>query len=235
MTASSAGRAAPADNMSQGEQAATDDAASDDYGSVARRVRAAYVALAPEYARMTRSYDRYPGLREELTRFLVTVSPGRMLDLGCGSGRDGMHAAELGHIPVYADASIDMLRQLDTSAAAGAAVCCDVLNLPFADQVFSGALASGVFLHIPRRYCGVALTELARVLTRGGLAAISMRSGDGEGWRVTEDVPVPRWLAYYHPDDFAETCAQAGFAVLAVDRGRRTNWFTVTARTTMHP
>jgi ubiquinone/menaquinone biosynthesis C-methylase UbiE len=143
---------------------------------------------------MTASFAHYPGLRAEVLGFFDAVAPGPVLDIGCGSGRDGVLGADDGGCwVVFADSALGMLRTALVRCQE-AVVCCDVTRLPFGDAVFKGVIASGVLLHIPKRHCPWALAELRRVLRPEGRVSISMKAGAGEGWRRTADFPMARWF-----------------------------------------
>jgi SAM-dependent methyltransferase len=193
---------------------------------ILRETRATYTAHALTYAAMTRSYQPFPGLQDEIASFVAGVVEGMILDVGTGSGRDAAWAASLGRVVVLADASMGMLRHATTHTAAAAAVCCDVLTLPFRDEVFAGIIASGVLVHLPKSRVRKALREIYRILRGGGRGLISMKRGHGEGWHQTEDFPARRWFAFYQPDELTSACVDAGLTVLSVDLSHRRDWFT---------
>jgi len=199
---------------------------SEDPDEVVSAVSRTYARNAAAYIRRTRSFVSFPGLDREVSEFVRSVHPGPVLDVGTGSGRDGRAAAEAGCRTVFADISLGMLRA-SGCVTVGPAVCCDVRRLPFRPHTFRGLIASGVLLHLPRRACGQALMEIARVLTADGRAAISMKTGSGEGWRTSPDFPDPRWFSYYLPDEFEAMCIDNGLIPLSTSAGVRGDWFTV--------
>ncbi|MEU5566165.1 methyltransferase domain-containing protein [Micromonospora musae] len=158
-----------------------------------------------------------------MQEFVEELPAGPVLDVGCGSGRDGMFARTLGRDVIFADAAFEMLRHVPRDMA----VCCDVLSLPFRDELFAGVIVSGVLLHVPRESCPATLAELLRITAEGGQVSLSMKSGPGEGWRRTGEVPGLRWFTYYTEEEFAALCAEAGFAVLRAWKSPREDWFTV--------
>jgi ubiquinone/menaquinone biosynthesis C-methylase UbiE len=189
-------------------------------------MRSAYTNAAATYVSATRSFDRYPGLEAELIEFARSLEPGPVLDVGCGSDRDGSLLRRLGKTVVWADASEGILLA-SLGEIAGNALCCDVTALPLRTGAFAGVVASGVLLHLPKDECPLALSEIARVLSPSGRAVVSMKHGEGEGWRITPDFPVRRWFAYYQPEAFAELCRNAGFRVQQAYVSGRRDWFTI--------
>jgi SAM-dependent methyltransferase len=120
----------------------------------------------------------------------------RLLDLGCGAGREAFGAARRGHAVVAVDFVHAML-QSGQRAAARAALAIQWLRaeagaLPFASRSFDGALLVCQLLeHFHGRAIRLAiLREAARVVRPGGHLVMSVHNGL---WR-----PGPRhWLLRY--------------------------------------
>lgn len=196
---------------------------------------ASYSKLARRYVETTSKYDPYPGLREELTEFISQVPAGPILDLGCGGGRDSRLARSLGHVVVGLDYCIPILhccRRVSPSASEKPLplVAADVLALPFTDSRFTAVIANGVLLHPRKRSCPAALGEIARVLRPGGIALFSLRHGNGEGFKTSEEFPEPRWIAYYQVAEFVAMTRRAGFTDVSEDISPHEDWFTISAR-----
>jgi tRNA (uracil-5-)-methyltransferase TRM9 len=197
--------------------------------SIISLTAAAYSSLADEFIRATSSYQCYPGLDTELRGFVEKLPDGIVLDIGCGSGRDSRLMKRLGRQTIASDISATMLDKLGQTDLRGSLVCCDVTRTGFADNSFAGVIASGVLLHLPKELCTSALREIERVLLPAGRAAISMKHGQGQGWRSTDGFPLKRWFNYYTPQEFAGLCEIVGLSVSRVDIIDREDWFVVHA------
>ena len=113
------------------------------------------------------------------------VSPGdRVLDLGCGAGRHAFEAYRRGAHVVAADLDSKELAPVTAMfaamraegeagpPAAATAAGADATGLPFPDDSFDRVIAAEILEHVPRDW--EAMTEIARVLRPGGLAAVTV-------------------------------------------------------------
>ena len=112
---------------------------------------------------------------------LLPASGVRVLDAGCGSGRDSLAFLAKGHEMVAFDASEAMARLASKNLGF------PVLRLSF-DQVnfrdtFDGVWACASLLHVPRPNISGALRRLARALKPGGVLYASFRYGNVESVR----------------------------------------------------
>jgi tRNA (uracil-5-)-methyltransferase TRM9 len=188
-----------------------------------------YSQFAANYAVATRDFTRYPGLEAEIHEFVASLSDGIIADIGSGSGRDATFIASLGYRVVAIDSSYELLHTLTASEFKVGLLCGDVRTLPVRSNTFAGAIVSGVLLHLPRRLCPQALAEIRRVLDVGGQVLISMKHGHGEGWRTTDEFPLPRWFTYYDPTEFALICGDVGLSIRRSWVSDREDWFTLVA------
>jgi ubiquinone/menaquinone biosynthesis C-methylase UbiE len=204
---------------------------------VARLTRELYDRHANEYERSTGNYCFFPGLHQEVEQFCNDSPPGsRLLDLGCGVGRDAQYLASRGRPVVAGDLSLEMLRIAKRRCKGNydiEFVQLDMTALPFQRECFGGIWVCASLLHIPIRHMPKAIGELFRVAQPGGLAAISMKAGTGEGWRSGRSITDARWFTLVQPDQFRELLLAVGFSYAAVRWSGRRNWFIAEARKPM--
>ncbi|MFI6100890.1 class I SAM-dependent DNA methyltransferase [Lentzea sp. NPDC051213] len=202
--------------------------------AITAATRQAYDENAAQYARATDKLEYFPGIEEELERFRTMVPSGRVLDLGCGAGRDTRHLISGGRDVVSGDLSSELLK-ITGREAGTKLVQLDLLALPFRDGAFAGVWASGSLLHVPSTAHPQALNEIYRVLSDGGATAISLRDGEAEGWRLGERMNSKRWFTLRHPDQVAQEMESTGFTSVSWAYCGRRNWFIVEAIKTCGP
>ncbi|MFG1948801.1 class I SAM-dependent methyltransferase [Nonomuraea sp. NPDC048826] len=199
--------------------------------TVIRITTQTYSQKAQEYAMTTGDYASFPGLEAEVLSF-ADMTPARLplLDLGCGAGRDAHRIAALGRKVIAGDISVSMLRCARRHAEADNTpsvpyTAFDALRLPFRAGAVGGVWASGSLLHLPSSVIPQALSEILRVLAPGGVAAISMQAGTGEGWRDGGTLNGRRWFTFVQPEHFSSAMSCLGFDDVRVLRTGRRNWF----------
>ena len=99
----------------------------------------------------------------------------RVLEVGAGSGRDGLVLASRGAAVVSLDYSLPSLRLVaaQTAGIGSLAVCCgDAFALPFADGTFDVVFHQGLLEHF--RNPDDLIAENARVLKPGGIILVDV-------------------------------------------------------------
>lgn len=156
--------------------------------------------------------------------------PSRLLDIGCGNGRNLKPFAERGFDCVGTDFSLGMLKNADEKV-----VCCDASSLPFRDASFEYCLSIAVLHCIPsakERYA--ALKELRRVLKVDGEALLTVwKEGCGQpfcwsglsksaGGKEQEKKwgDAKRYYYFFEPDELKALCIKAGFEAEEVKDAR---------------
>jgi SAM-dependent methyltransferase len=164
-------------------------------------------------AATARYYEENAGAFEARTRdvemaalyepFLALVpAGGRILDAGCGPGRDALAFANAGHQVVACDASAAMV------ALASARLGAPALQLTF-DQIefdseFDGIWCCASLLHVPRAEMPDILGRLHRALKPEGVLYASFKRGEVEEFREG------RWFNDYTEEGLGELFVQVG-------------------------
>jgi SAM-dependent methyltransferase len=159
-----------------------------------------YNAHATEFCENTASVD----MSELYVPFLREIpSGGRILDAGCGSGRDSLAFMQKGYQVVSIDASSEMVAA--TSKLTGQPALLMRFDEVAFDAEFDGIWACASLLHVARRDLPSTLARIARALKPGGILYLSFKYGHGErieGGRFFTDVDEPAFNQLFatHPE-----------------------------------
>lgn len=114
--------------------------------------------------------------------FLKYLSAGaRILDLGCGSGRDTKYFRDNGYNVTAVDGSAEMCRKAEAYTGI------NVRQMDFLDlsdrELYAGIWASASLLHIAKKDMIRMLAKLRTALTKEGVLYVSFKEGSFEGVR----------------------------------------------------
>jgi ubiquinone/menaquinone biosynthesis C-methylase UbiE len=177
------------------------------------RMQAAYDQIAEEFANVNANMP--PELAADADLFLDLAGPGaRLLDLGCGAGRDMAWLESQGATVVGSDLSAGMLAQARPRAR-GSLVQADMRRLPFKTGYLQGVWCCAALLHLPKADAPYALAEMRRVLAPAGALFLSIQEGIGEGWEPTTRYgePIERFFARYRAEEMAMLLVESGFVI----------------------
>ncbi len=184
------------------------------------------------YTREAEAYcaQPLPAKNERLDLFLAALPAGaKILELGCGGGRDSRMMLARGFDVTPTDGSPDMARQAEKLLGRPVAV------LPF-DQldgngIYDAVWANACLLHIPRPKLSAVLWRIHRALKAGGIFYASFKAGKAEGrdrFQRYYNYPSRDWLlSRYAPPGWMS--AQIDEACGGGYDGEKTDWLHVTA------
>ncbi len=117
-------------------------------------------------------------LRERYLRHIP--SAGRILDAGCGSGRDALAFAKLGYEVVAFDACEEMVQPARAHIGRSASVICMRFEDVHWQSCFDGIWACASLLHVPSASFPTVAKRLVDALRPGGAWYMSFKLGEGE-------------------------------------------------------
>lgn len=173
---------------------------------ISARTLAHYDERAAEFWQGTRDHDVKQNI-DALLRHIRATPPFRILDFGCGPGRDLAAFRALGHEPVGLEGSPAL------AAMAREHGGCEVweqdfLALKLPAGHFDGIFANASLFHVPRQELPRVLGELrASLKPEGVLFASNPRGNNEEGWNrgrygVYHDLAA--WRAFLEAAGFVE-------------------------------
>ena len=166
-----------------------------------------YERQADAFWEATRDHD----VRQNIEAFLARIEgppPFRVLDFGCGPGRDLRAFTDRGHVAIGVEGAASFVNMARSHSG------CDVLHQDFLQldlppNHFDGIFANASLFHVPTVELPRVLGERRRALKpRGVLFASNPHGNDDEGWNRG------RYGAYHAPATWHRYVGGAGFELL---------------------
>jgi len=167
-----------------------------------------YDRRADDFWEGTRTHDVGQNIAALLENIQATP-PFKILDFGCGPGRDLKVFAELGHTATGLEGAGRF-----TAMARAHSRCTvwqqDFLKLDLPAEYFDGVFANAALFHLPSQELPRVLRELQATLKPGGVLFCSNPHGQNqEGWNGG------RYGTYYAPETWFSLVAAAGLVELS--------------------
>lgn len=172
---------------------------------------ATYDKTAKEYILKVQKYAPMP----ERKKFMSLIKPGgKILDAGCGLGRDANYFASQGFAVTGIDLSNTLLDYAKKTADTHATFyCMDLRNIRL-NVSFDGIWACASLLHLTREAFVPALARFYELLTPGGIVFLLMKEGQGEKLVTSGTIDGDtRFFTYYTSDEIRESLESLGFEV----------------------
>lgn len=180
-----------------------------------------------DYREVTRlSYDKtavdYQGnslkLKPEVKAkaFLSYVPTGsKILDLGCGPGKDAQFFIDSGYQVTGVDISPQMISLARRLVPKGEFIVSDIESLSLNAQSFDAVWASASLLHVSKQAMPSVLKQLHEALRSGGIFYVSMKKGDGEELTPDERYEgFEKFWNYVQENELADLLIEQGFEIL---------------------
>lgn len=178
-----------------------------DLEAIVRGTLADYDRRAAQFRDGTKDHDVSQNL-QELLRHLEGAPPLRILDLGCGPGRDLQALKALGHSPVGLE-GLPRFAAMAREASGCEVLEQDFLRLALPPAAFDGIFANASLFHVPTQELPRVLRELRAALKpRGVLFCSNPRGNNEEGWNRG------RYGAFLDWDTWRRFLEDAGFESL---------------------
>mgnify|MGYP000641173120 CR=1 FL=1 len=169
-----------------------------------------YDSIAEEWHAM---YGRLSFMRDFADIFIENLKGKKVLDLGCGPGRDAKYLSEKGFSVVGVDLCERFLEMARLNAPKAEFRKMDLRNISFPESSFDGVWAAASILHIPKKEAISAIKEMAKILKQGGVIYISLLKGRGEKYTELE-FGNGRFFAYYEKEEIERLLAENGFEII---------------------
>ncbi len=181
-----------------------------------------YQQNAEEWARTHHGYEKDSYWYQEIQQFNHLLPEGKVLEIGCGPGRDAEVLIDLGYDYTGIDPSLGLLKIARKRNPKAEFIKMAIEDLDFSDQKFDGFFTAATLLHIPKKEVNYALKKIKAQIKPGGVGFISLKQGIGE----EEDPKTGRWFSYYSEKEFQKILEVNGYTVLdtKIRPEQKTTW-----------
>lgn len=173
-----------------------------------------YQSTADEFARNVQ--DLVP--TESIEKFAKLLpAQGKIVDIGCGPGRDAKVFSEKGFSVLGVDYSQNMLDLAKANAPLADFQLMDIETAAFSEASFDGVWACCSLLHIQKKNLPAVLEHIHTALKQNGHFYLALKKGMGEV--LENDLRYgehPKFWAYYEEDEIAKLVRDAKFKVLEI-------------------
>jgi SAM-dependent methyltransferase len=171
---------------------------------ITERTIAQYAGRAASFWEGTRDHDVSQNM-DALLRGLGDEGPYRILDLGCGPGRDLKAFTDRGHQPTGLDGCATFC-EMARKHAGCEVMHQDFLTLSLPSETFDGIYSNASIFHVPKNELPRVLGELRAALKKGGVFFSSNPRGENEeGWSGD------RYSSFHDLDAWTQFMTKAGF------------------------
>ena len=175
-------------------------------------IRAAYTILQRDYNNFSFQGTSKPWWDEFADRLRAGC---QIIDLGCGSGiPTRFFSGSRNFRVVGVDVSEEMIMLARRQDQKSIFFCAEMDKIRWPIHSFHGACSFFSFLHLPKRRVKKLIKDVHEWLVPGGVFAITVVEGEGEG--LCENFMgkgIPIYLSYYKQLEFCDMLKAAGFVV----------------------
>ena len=177
-----------------------------------KNTKEVYDKIASSYAEST-----FPQLLQyQLTQFIGYLpEKSKILDAGCGSGKDVKFFIEEKFDVTGIDFSKAMIEEAKKRVEQGNFQTMDMSELKFDKQSFGGVWCCNSLMHIPKYNVSNVLKGFHDVLKDEGILFVTVTMGEGEKIiHYEKSLNLPKFFSFYKPAEIKKLLEDAGFKIL---------------------
>jgi len=184
--------------------------------------------IARSYAK---SHDDILIIKNHADAFMASLPGKRIMDIGCGPGRDVKYFYDNGLDVIGVDTSSKLIHMARQKAPGAIFALMDMRDVGNAYTNFDGIWSCGSFYHIEKKYALDALKGFYNVLRTGGQLYLSVKEGKTERFiKRKEFLGERKFYAFYQMDELVNLIEKAGFTVTRTKKEyKKTIWLNVFA------
>ena len=185
-----------------------------------------------KFAKLYADYTEPKLLQFQLNKFISLLKGKKVLDVGCGAGRDIAYFKDEGLDVMGIDISDGLLEEAKKRVKANVKKM-DLLNLKFKESEFDGVWCMATLADIPKKEAVKALQGINKILKKDGVFYVAVKEGKGE-----EFVKKPkyqdsiRFYSYYEQVELENLLKENGFSIVnsVISDDQGTEWVEIFAK-----
>lgn len=186
-------------------------------------VIADYDDIAKEYAEEF-FYDTSDN--KYIDAFLQSLDGIKILDVGCGNGKDCKYISEKGFEVIGIDLSVGMLAIAKEKVPNGKFEVMDIADITYPENSYDGIISNCSLFHIPSEELPKTLESFARVLKPNGKLLLILQEGLGETMIEEPYRPgVKIYMNYFSVETISNLLQEYGFEVNSIGKEESPNEF----------
>ncbi len=152
--------------------------------------------------------------KEEYKIFQNYLPSGKIIDLGCGGGRDSVWFLKNKYSYTGIDISEGMIHEARKRHPDAEFLQQSLYELDFPKNSFDGFWSVCSLLHIPKEKINLVLGSIKAILKQGAIGFISIKQGTKFVKKAWHESGKERFFAYYEQDEFSKILETEGFSIL---------------------
>jgi ubiquinone/menaquinone biosynthesis C-methylase UbiE len=186
----------------------------------AEELKKEYQRIAGGYAKRNARIQDFPDVLASAKKF-VTMLPkkAKVLDLGCGNGRDAEWFASRGFEMTLFDLSDDLLAFAKKRVPSATILQGDMTDIPFELGSFEGVWANASLLHLTKEELKAVLQTIYKIIVPGGILFASFKKGSEEKYleEAKYDTVTKRFFSLVDIVEIRDLLADVGFQNLKIE------------------
>lgn len=179
-----------------------------------------YNKIAEQYYKKTKNLAIGIKLLYQFAKLLPANA--KILDVGCGPGRDAKLFTDKGFKVIGIDLAKKMIEFAKKIAPKAKFKIMDFRELTFKNNNFNAIWFNASLLNIKKKDTEKTLNEMYRVLKSNGLIFVSVKQGKGEGLEKDKRYNgIEKYYAYYDRDELKRKLEEAGFKIIKIETGSK--------------
>ena len=151
--------------------------------------------------------------------FIQHLKGQKILDIGCGPGRDAKYFSEQGLDVTGIDLTSNFVKMASKNVPNATFKHMDMRNLDFPENTFDGIWGCASFLHVPKKDAKNTLLGFKKILKPSGLIYLSVKQGDDEKFvEKGEYKGRTKFFAFYSETEFKNLFEVCDFNIVKVTK-----------------